>query len=229
MLWERGHGLHPIDRALLVLRQALPKIGYDKLAQLRLGRRDRLLVQVRQQNFGDRIEAHSACEYCSERVEFSLSCSALLADTETAQPARRITIDGVSYELRCPNSLDLAAAVSSDTVEVGTETLLMRCVDCLAGEGAPVFTPERQAAIAAAMSALDPAGEILLLLSCPACEHSWEALFDIEKFLWTELRARARRVLQEVDVLARVYHWTETEILTMSESRRALYLEMTLS
>ncbi len=76
---------------------------------------------------------------------------------------------------------------------------------------------------------LDPASEILLDLTCPACEQQWQALFEIEKFLWTEVQSRARRVLQEVDAFARVYHWNEAEILGMSEARRALYLEMALS
>jgi hypothetical protein len=87
----------------------------------------------------------------------------------------------------------------------------------------------QRAVIAAALAALDPAAEILLDLSCPVCSHCWQALFDINQVLWTEIRARARRLLQEVDGLARVYHWHETEILGMSEARRGWYLEMALS
>jgi hypothetical protein len=38
--------------------------------------------------------------------------------------------------------------------------------------------------------------------------------------------ARARRLLIEVHSLASAYGWSETDILSMSEPRRALYLEM---
>jgi hypothetical protein len=227
-LWERGAGMSSVDRALLVLNRALPDAGYDTLAKLSLGRRDRCLLEVRRKNFGDRLDSYTECPNCRERLEFSLSCSALLGDMEVVDRDRtRIMLDGMELELRCPNSADAAAMASSATVEMGTEILLARCVD-FAGNRA-MLTPARRAAIAEALSDLDPAAEILLDLSCAACRHAWQTLFDIEKFLWTELCARARRLLQEVDALARVYHWNETEILGMSEARRGLYLEMALA
>jgi hypothetical protein len=40
--------------------------------------------------------------------------------------------------------------------------------------------------------------------------------------------ARARRLLHEVDVLARTYGWTEDEVLALSEQRRASYLRIVL-
>jgi hypothetical protein len=227
-LWERGAALHPIDRALLILDGALPETSYDALMKLPLGQRDRCLLEVRQKNFGDRLDAYTECPNCRERLEFSLSCGALLADTKVGTGERQtVLIDEVLFALRCPNSADAAAVASSTTAEAGMETLLARCVE--SGDSGAAFTPLRQAALAAAFSELDPASEILLDLNCPACDQRWPALFEIEKFLWTELRARARRILQEVDALARVYHWTEAEIVRMSESRRALYLQMALS
>ena len=227
-LWDQAAALHPIDRALTVLQFATPETGYEAIVRWPLGRRDRSLLEVRRRNFGDRLDAYAECPNCQERLEFSLSCGALLANTKVVDGQKQaIVVDGVLFTLRCPNSADAAAVASSMTVEAGREILLARCVD--SGGSRAVDTPARQAAIAAALSALDPASEILLDLICPACEQQWQALFEIEKFLWSEVRARARRVLQEVDALARVYHWTETEILRMSETRRALYLEMAIS
>jgi hypothetical protein len=227
-LWERGAALHPIDRALLVLECAFPETSYDTLVTMPLGQRDRCLLEARWRNFGDRLNAYTQCPTCQERLEFSLSCGVLLAETEIAhQEKKTIAVDGTSFALRCPDSADAAAVAASASVDAGTEILLRRCVDC--GENPTMLTPARRAAIAAALCALDPAAEILVNFSCPACGNGWQALFDAEKFLWTELCARARRLLQEVDTLARVYHWNETEILGMSEGRRSLYLEMALS
>ena len=142
-----------------------------------------------------------------------------------------MTIEGTQFHLRCPNSRDAAAAAACTDVVTATGCLFERCVkpngetDFL-GDG---ISGSQRAVIAAALAALDPAAEILLDLSCPVCSHCWQALFDINQVLWTEIRARARRLLQEVDGLARVYHWHETEILGMSEARRGWYLEMALS
>jgi hypothetical protein len=92
-----------------------------------------------------------------------------------------------------------------------------------------VLTPLARTSIAEALTALDPAAEILIDLTCAACGSGNQTLFDISRSLWLDICARALRLVQEVDTLARVYHWGETEILSMSEARRRLYLEMALS
>jgi hypothetical protein len=227
-LWERGAGLHAIDRALLILHCTMPEADLNDLVRLPLGERDRLLLQVRRDNFGDWLDSYVNCPACRERLEFSLSCAALLAQAQsTAAAVKRLDVDGTPFELCCPDSADAAAMAAAADVEAGVDIMLARCV-CSAG-GADELTPARRAVIAKELAALDPAAEILLDLFCAACGHTWRTVFDINHFLWSEIRARARRLLQEVDALARSYHWSEAEILGLSEARRALYLEMALS
>jgi hypothetical protein len=72
----------------------------------------------------------------------------------------------------------------------------------------------------------DPQAEIILRLTCPACGHQWELLFDIADFFWTEIAVQAQRLLREIDTLARAYGWTEREILSLPAQRRQSYLEM---
>ena len=43
-------------------------------------------------------------------------------------------------------------------------------------------------------------------------------------YLWDEIDARARRLLDEVHALARTYCWSEEQILALSETRRRAYL-----
>jgi hypothetical protein len=233
-LWERGAGLHAVDRGLMVLNCALPETNYETLVRLPLGRRDRYLLQVRRRNFGDVLEAHTECPECRERLEFSLSCAELLENTPVAKSGgKQIAIDGMRFDLKSPDSAAAAAAATSASVEAAIDNLLALCVspgDTMSPHAtAGALTPSMRSAIAAELAALDPAAEIFLELSCPACAHRWPALFDIESLLWTEIRARARRLLQEVDALARVYHWNEAEIFRLSETRRGLYLEMARS
>jgi hypothetical protein len=70
---------------------------------------------------------------------------------------------------------------------------------------------------------LDPQAEIRTALTCPACSHQWEVLFDIAGFLWTEINNWAERTLRSVNLLASAYGWTEREILSLSPVRRQLY------
>jgi hypothetical protein len=65
---------------------------------------------------------------------------------------------------------------------------------------------------------------VLVSLDCPECGAGFDADLDPAAFVWAEVEARARRVLIEVDALARAYGWTEADVLALSESRRAAYL-----
>jgi hypothetical protein len=217
---------------LLVLRHALPEQSYDYLTKLPLGQRDLLLLQLRQRTFGDKLEAYTECPECEERLEFSLSCARFLSDATPHEiMTKTVTIQGADFDLRCPNSRDAAAAAASENVEVAKKELFSRCTMAAAGSILSIDSPPEsiQAAVAAELVAMDPQAEMLLDLSCPTCGHAWQAVFEITKFFWTEIRVRARRLLQEVDALARAYGWAESDILAMSEARRGLYLRMAIS
>jgi hypothetical protein len=95
-------------------------------------------------------------------------------------------------------------------------------VDVLANE----LPNDLLAALAAEMAARDPQAEILLDLTCPACGTPWQALFDVAAFFWAEVAAEAKRLLREVDALARAYGWREADILALSPRRRQAYLEL---
>ncbi len=231
-LWERGASRHPIDQALLVLSHVLAKPDVSHLAALPLGQRDLYLLEVRQQCFGDLLEAYTECPQCQERLEFSLSCAALKTVTPIGESRKKtVTIDGIDFELRCPDSADAAACAAGESVEAAIEHLLSRCVSCADDSVAigQLMTTTRRAVISEALAALDPQAEVLVNLACPACKHDWQEVFDVITFLWKEIRARARRLLQEVDALARAYGWNEADILAMSAARRGLYLEMAVA
>jgi hypothetical protein len=76
------------------------------------------------------------------------------------------------------------------------------------------------------MADCDPQADVEIARTCSACGHQWQTSFDIVSFFWTEICAQAKRLLREVDILARVYGWREADILSMSAARRRAYLEM---
>jgi hypothetical protein len=63
-------------------------------------------------------------------------------------------------------------------------------------------------------------------LTCPSCQEPWEVTLDIVTYLWDEIAAEARRLIYEVDVLARAYGWREADVLAMTPQRRQAYLEL---
>jgi hypothetical protein len=196
-----------------------------------VGRRDILLLQIRRHTFGDRIEAYVECPDCRGGLEVAFSCETLLEGVpESAVTRSTVEYDGIAWDLRAPNSRDMAAVAVAQDIGVAKETLFARCVQrkeaCSDNPGS--LPPGLQEIAERELAVLDPQAEILIDLTCQVCGHRWQTVFDIVAFLWREIHTRARRLLQEVDVLARTYGWTETEVLGLSEVRRRLYVHMAL-
>ena len=70
------------------------------------------------------------------------------------------------------------------------------------------------------------AGDRLLAFDQKDGSTAWEASVDVGSFVWEEIAAEARRVVHEVDRLARAYGWREADILAMTPARRRTYLAL---
>ena len=231
-VWESGLDEHPIDRALTVLAAVLPDADRSELAAMSIGRRDGHLMAVREATFGRRVSGVAECPQCGELLQWDLD----LDDVRCAGDGHeggtnRLVMEGHELLYRLPDSTDLAAVALGGDVALGRETLLHRCVleARKGGELVDVSSlPEVVVSgLAAEMEASDPQAETLLEFECPECGLGWQALFDVLTFLWTELQARARNLLNDVNDLARAYGWSEKDILGMSAVRRRYYLEAT--
>jgi hypothetical protein len=229
-VWERGERLHALDRALLLLQCARPESDWEELAALPLGRRDAWLLALRAETFGPRLEVALACPACREALEWSVDLGQLVP--QGAPPAREgeLLADGLRVRFRAPDSFDLAAAAQCRDVSAARRTLVERCLSASAADGSFSAASELPESVldqvGRAMAEADPVAEILFDVRCPACGHAWQALFDPADCLWRELSPQARRLLMEVDSLARAYHWREADILALSSRRRQAYLEL---
>jgi hypothetical protein len=220
-LWERGAGLHPLDRGLAALRVADP-LGGDSVADWPLGRRNQALLELHASWFGPRLQGWTACPQCGEKVEFELDARQLAATAE-AEPAHDAVIVA-EYAFRLPTSRDLALAAVASDVESAPVALLRRCR--VSGPENPDWTEELLEAVGESLASADPLAETRLALNCPACRREWDDALDIGRFVWAEVETRARRILWEVHALALAYGWSESETLAVGATRRAIYLEM---
>ena len=233
-VWEVGEDQHPLDRALTLLTAACPELTWDELAALSVGQRDARLLTLREQTSGPTLNGFAECPRCAERLEFDVAVADLrvAAEPDAGEEARELVIDGLALRFRLPNSRDLAAVLDCQDPAAARNLLVQRCVLEASHDGVPVVGNELPAEaisrLTRRMAECDPQAEVLLDLRCPACEHGWQALFDIVAFFWAELAAQAKRLLREVHTLARAYGWRETDILNMSARRRQFYLEMAI-
>jgi hypothetical protein len=230
-LWERVGSLDRLERTLELAAAAEPPVGVDESAALPLGRRDARLIRLRMGLAGDLLEATASCPECGELVEFASDASELLAREDAQVAPAPVEVGAYAASWRPPDSRDVAEAAAAGGATAAERVLLERCVTSATGpHGADLTGPALPGAVrdavSAAMARADPLAEVLVDLTCPACTEPFVAELDIASFVWAELAAHGRRLLGEVDELARAYGWTEREVLALGDRRRAAYLRL---
>jgi hypothetical protein len=231
-IWERGQTQHPLDRALTILNVALPDRNLDALAQFPIGQRDAYLILLREMTWGSQLESCATCPQCGELLEFSLQTQDLrLMEPDQFSPSLlQCETENQPLQFRLPNSQDIAAVIQIQNLDLAQQQLAQRCLQSIPSEenAIALLSPTVIDQFSHQISQTDPQAELLLDLVCPVCGHTWQVIFDIVSYFWAELTAQAKRLLQEVHTLARVYGWREADILALSSLRRKLYLEMVI-
>jgi hypothetical protein len=224
-LWENGRRLHSLDRGVLAVRASLSEPEEENVADWPLGRRNAVLAELHQAFVSSRLQGWTECSACGEKLEFALDCAALVERQRERSP-EPIAANGGSFRL--PTSRDLAAVAAERDADAAAIRLLEACrIPDPSPDSPPMeWTQVELEELGEKMIAADPLAEIVLGFDCPACHASREQSLDLPEFLWAELESLAKRLLHEIHILASAYGWSEGEILSLSESRRALYLEM---
>ena len=239
-VWERGQAQPPVQRTLTLLAAACPGIPPDALAELSIGQRDARLLTLREWTFGPQLVTIAACPGCGERLELTFNIADIRspplslrergAGGERDVEAMSVSVSDHEVRFRLPNSLDLVATGGSEDVIATRDVLLERCLLSAHRDGEEIPIDQLPAdvvdAVVERMAQADPQADVQLNLCCPACDHRWQATFDIVPFFWNEINAWAQRILREVYLLASAYGWREADILAISPRRRQFYLEM---
>jgi hypothetical protein len=224
--WELALPQSPLERPDTVLTA----VGVAEPAELPVGKRDSELLQLHRDVFGREAAGVTTCTECGETLELVLDVDDLMVTAPKGSAETYVVATaGFTAMFRLPTGADLLAAEAADASEVKSR-LLERCVLSVESNGVPVSTatlpPDVLRAISERMHAADPQAEIAVALTCPACSHTWREPLDVGSFLWAELDAWARRLLQDVAALAGAYGWTEAEVIALSPTRRQAYLEL---
>ena len=223
-VWERGNALGPLDRGVLLLAYSLG-LPEREAARIDIARRDQHLLRLRSATLGTQLETLLECGECGEALELTLDARQFLGTS--GQLDNRTTegqIEGL--QMRLPDSDDLRAAAAARTVDEARRTFFLRCVRNGSGEALETEPTEAMlAAYSTWLAETAPEIEIDLEIDCPACGTHRTVAFDVVSFFWREIESTCSRLAREVDALARTYGWSEHDILSMSSTRRHLYLE----
>ncbi len=232
-VWERGQLQAPVEKALTLLAAAYPDASREELAMLSIGRRDAILLSLREQLFGSQLSSLTDCPACGEQLELNFNVADIRATSSSLPAPLSVCESGYELELRLPNSLDLLQLANCSTIGEMRSQLFAQCVMSVTHEGELESTAVLSGMPAeivdhaiARMGEADPQADVEVDLNCPDCRHVWQTGFDIVTYLWSELHTWAGQMLREVHLMASSYGWSESDILNMSAPRRRGYLEM---
>jgi len=198
-----GHLSHPRRALMLAAVGGVPAVD-----TLPLGQRDAALMRLRAGWYGVDCPCLDACPACARPVEFEvplLALAGVMGPGDAAGWRLLTTADLLSVEAMPP-----AAA----------RRALARAVT-----GAPIAEADLPE-VADWLIRADPLAHVVLDLTCAHCGAGWGRPFDIVRQIWAELTFSARRLLSDIHLLARSYHWSEAEILAVPAARRRAYLDL---
>jgi hypothetical protein len=230
--WDHALSESPTRRALSLLSTAYPELPADEIAALPIGRRDARLLQLRKCLFGSQLLVVVPCPECGQLLESQLRVDDLMFDCVQREEVTYVGESrGYRVTFRLPTSIDLMALPLGGEAADARRLLIRRCLldvrDAHGEQKAVSDLPDDTVAdVIMQMERADPAANLELALECPSCGHGWQEMFDIANLLWREIYAWAQRTLRDVHVLARAYGWRELDVLSLSPTRREIYLEL---
>ena len=193
---------------------------------------DTFVVRLRQAMLGDRIRADLACPAvgCGRRIDIDFSAEQYLMhhaeSVQSVPDAGCVLADEPGwFDSHLPERVRFRLPTVADQLAVAglpdaDEALAKRCIQPVDGSDG------QRATIESAMALLAPTLSDELQGTCPECGVVVPVFFDARWFCLRELRQTAQFIYQDVDVLARRYHWSETEILALPRTRRAAYADL---
>ena len=186
--------------------------------------RDRVLVALHQQVYGDRVAGSAACGRCSEPFDLDFSLEALVASVleDAADPpgpdgvevrGREVFVEGV-VRCRLPVGADEVAVAHLDP-EAAEQALLERC--SIDGTAIEVVADALDR-----VEAVTPIISMTLDAAWPECGAEQPVHFDLQSHVLGRLSVERQRLMGEIHRLAGSYRWGWSELLGLTrEERRA--------
>lgn len=225
----------PAERVSAIIAALALRIGdceqlsMDQILELTAGDRERLLLAISARLLGEELDLVTPCPSCRNLAEISVRFADMIAWRPAAAPdCLALEAGDGEWIARCrpPTGADLERAARGGAS--AARNLLVDClvelIDPAGNAAAPSALPaECEARVGDALADLDRAAECRVEIRCPSCAEVIEALIDGFTILRTALGG-AQRLYDDVYRMARAYHWSEAEILSLPLRRRRHYL-----
>ncbi|MFT6557695.1 hypothetical protein [Sneathiella sp.] len=234
MLKEAGEGRSDLDRAQLLLAWGYPEYSWSELANLPLGERDRLLLELRRTFFGPDLTLSTTCTNCQAKNEFAVAIPEIVsAQIQRTKTEMSLTMGNWALHVRPLSALDLSEVPDSMAEEDVRHYMATKCLVLVhndQGENQEIMAlsqrhPDWIDQLSDFLALEDPLYAVAFKLTCPDCGSVWQAFLEITQILWQEMTVEHDLMLKEIHLLAQHYGWCETDIIALSSVRRRAYAQ----
>jgi len=171
------------------------------------------------------------CESCNAQFDFPMRFSSLpVKPGGPSYPFCHTILEEGTFKWRVPNGGDQKALASPPANVDATRLLLQHCLiewntaagDVSADRVVANLTDQEITQVEAALEEQAPEVASMAQATCPECTQI--NTIHIDPLLYLSLPAQGISI--DVHRIASVYHWSETEILSLSSERRQRYLAL---
>jgi hypothetical protein len=156
------------------------------------------------------------CQACSAPMDLPLQLDAFRRDEDPLSVA--CALEDEMQDIAVPTGADQRTWLRAGAD--GPVAMLAH----LLPQGAAT-SPERLAAVEAALAAADPLTVLTIGTQCPECGADNSMELDLEATCLALLAAEQPRLMDDIHALALAYHWTEAEVVAVPPRRRRQYLD----
>jgi hypothetical protein len=203
-----------------------PAVSRETSLRLPVGKRIECLLILAALDGADHVDVDLRCPSCGQPLEVTLGLDELLAAGRRAG-ARTVDVEvgGTIRRFRRPDGRDEDSGNDAPPPEPEDLRRDIAAALLASDDGpCPVLTAADLDRIEAALDEADPLVRGAVLAACPDCGHASEHEVDLAGFALERLRRSQDALIETVHLLASRYHWTEADILSLPEWRRALYV-----
>ena len=180
----------------------------------------------------EQIWLTARCEHCEEQFDFMVNISELpVKEAGEGFPFASVETALGTCRIRVPNGADQRAIVSVENGKAALRILLERCMVQVPGElndGKNVsdfiekINPDDLRNIETAVEEVAPEIACMAQAACPECREV--NVIGLDPYIC--LQQRPAKIFSEIHTLASIYHWSESDILSMTKMRRQRYLKL---
>jgi len=218
----------PDSRSAIALVDAVlqpgPRPSYappGSARSLAVADRDRVLVSVHQDLYGDHIATTLTCRGCGDRFDLDFRLDELVShcEPEPADPQDEPWRIG-DLEFRPLTGEDELAVLGDQ--DPGEALFRRVTADADAASGPP---HQARPDVADALGRLAPPVAAPIGAACPECGAGQSVDFDIQGFLLARIMGDRLRLWRAVHQIAATYHWARADILALGRRERETYAE----